>query len=84
MVFEKGEVSLWVCMKNCVLIFWLLIIYFLERIDMVLNVMDLRGFGKKDKCIWFYISKVKCEDFIVLFVGIFIFIVVVYLKLNVF
>lgn len=82
--FEKGEASLWVRMKNRVLIFWPLIIHSLERIDTVSNAMDLRGFGKKDKRTWFYTSKAKREDFIALFAGIFIFIVVVYLKLNVF
>ncbi|BCA31662.1 energy-coupling factor transporter transmembrane protein EcfT [Bacillus thuringiensis] len=82
--FEKGEASLWVRMKNRVLIFWPLIIHSLERIDTVSNAMDLRGFGKKDKRTWFYTSKAKREDFIALFVGIFIFIVAVYLKLNVF
>lgn len=46
--------------------------------------MDLRGFGKKDKRTWFYTSKVKREDFIALFAGVFIFIVAVYLKVNVF
>ena len=82
--FEKGEASLWVRMKNRVLIFWPLIIHSLERIDTVSNAMDLRGFGKKDKRTWFYTSKAKREDFIALFAGIFIFIVAVYLKLNVF
>ncbi|MBS9803521.1 energy-coupling factor transporter transmembrane component T family protein [Bacillus cereus] len=82
--FEKGEASLWVRMKNRVLIFWPLIIHSLERIDTVSNAMDLRGFGKRDKRTWFYTSKTKREDFIVLFVGVFIFIVAVYLKLNVF
>ncbi|MED3013722.1 energy-coupling factor transporter transmembrane component T, partial [Bacillus thuringiensis] len=82
--FEKGEASLWVRMKNRVLIFWPLIIHSLERIDTVSNAMDLRGFGKKDKRTWFYTSKAKREDFIALFAGVFIFIVAVYLKLNVF
>ncbi|MDA2065240.1 energy-coupling factor transporter transmembrane component T family protein [Bacillus cereus] len=82
--FEKGEASLWVRMKNRVLIFWPLIIHSLERIDTVSNAMDLRGFGKKDKRTWFYTSKAKREDFLSLFAGIFIFIVAVYLKLNVF
>ncbi|PGP54148.1 energy-coupling factor transporter transmembrane component T family protein [Bacillus thuringiensis] len=82
--FEKGEASLWVRMKNRVLIFWPLIIHSLERIDTVSNAMDLRGFGKKDKRTWFYTSKAKREDFIILFAGVFIFIAAVYLKLNVF
>lgn len=45
--FEKGEASLWIRMKNRVLIFWPLIIHSLERIDTVSNAMDLRGFGKR-------------------------------------
>ena len=52
--FEKGEASLWIRMKNRILIFWPLIIHSLERIDTVSNAMDLRGFGKKDKRTWFY------------------------------
>lgn len=71
-------------MKNRVLIFWPLIIHSLERIDTVSNAMDLKGFGKKDKRTWFYTNKAKSGDFIALFVGVFILIVAVYLKLHVF
>ncbi|HDR7795584.1 TPA: energy-coupling factor transporter transmembrane protein EcfT [Bacillus luti] len=83
-VFEKGEASLWIRMKNRILIFWPLIIHSLERIDTVSNAMDLRGFGKKNKRTWFYTKKAKSGDYIALFMGIFILIVAVYLKLNVF
>ncbi|HDX9610177.1 TPA: energy-coupling factor transporter transmembrane protein EcfT [Bacillus toyonensis] len=82
--FEKGEASIWIRMKNRILIFWPLIIHSLERIDTVSNAMDLRGFGKKDKRTWFYTSKAASGDFIALFTGVFILIVAVYLKLNVF
>ncbi|MGE7881727.1 energy-coupling factor transporter transmembrane component T family protein [Bacillus sp. NPDC094077] len=82
--FEKGEASLWIRMKNRILIFWPLIIHSLERIDTVSNAMDLRGFGKKNKRTWFYKNKAKSGDFIALFTGVCILIVAVYLKLNVF
>lgn len=82
--FEKGEASLWIRMQNRVLIFWPLIIHSLERIDTVSNAMDLRGFGKKDTRTWFYTNKAKSQDFIALFVGIFILIAAVYVKLHVF
>ncbi|MEK4912923.1 MULTISPECIES: energy-coupling factor transporter transmembrane component T family protein [Bacillus] len=82
--FEKGEASLWIRMKNRVLIFWPLIIHSLERIDTVSNAMDLRGFGKKDKRTWYYAKDAQKEDYITLFVGIIILIIAVYLKLNVF
>ncbi len=82
--FEKGEASLWIRMQNRVLIFWPLIIHSLERIDTVSNAMDLRGFGKKDTRTWFYTNKAKSRDFIALFVGIFILIAAVYVKLHVF
>ncbi|PFN27840.1 energy-coupling factor transporter transmembrane component T family protein [Bacillus cereus] len=82
--FEKGEANLWIRMKNRILIFWPLIIHSLERIDIVSNAMDLRGFGKKDKRTWFYTNKAKSGDFMALFAGVFILMVAVYLKLNVF
>lgn len=82
--FEKGEASLWIRMKNRVLIFWPLIIHSLDRIDIVSNAMDLRGFGKKDTRTWFYTNKAKRGDFVALFIGVFILIVAVYLKLHVF
>ncbi|KFN02237.1 energy-coupling factor transporter transmembrane protein EcfT [Bacillus clarus] len=82
--FEKGEASLWVRMKNRVVIFWPLIIYSLERIDTVSNAMDLRGFGKKEKRTWYYEKKAKNEDYIALIAGSAILFVAVYLKMNVF
>ena len=66
-------------MQNRVLIFWPLIIHSLERIDTVSNAMDLRGFGKKDTRTWFYTNKAKSQDFIALFVGIFILIALQYM-----
>ena len=68
--FEKGEASLWIRMKNRVLIFWPLIIHSLDRIDIVSNAMDLRGFGKKDTRTWFYTNKAKRGDFVALFIGV--------------
>ncbi|MGE0942611.1 energy-coupling factor transporter transmembrane protein EcfT, partial [Bacillus wiedmannii] len=59
-------------------------IHSLDRIDTVSNAMDLRGFGKKNTRTWFYTNKAKSGDFIALFVGVFILIVAVYLKLHVF
>ncbi|MBJ7912377.1 energy-coupling factor transporter transmembrane protein EcfT [Bacillus anthracis] len=82
--FEKGEASLWIRMKNRILIFWPLIIHSLERIDTVSNAMDLRGFGKKNTRTWFYTNKANSGDFIALFMGVFILITAVYLKLHVF
>ncbi|MDF9486349.1 energy-coupling factor transporter transmembrane component T family protein [Bacillus cereus] len=82
--FEKGEASLWIRMKNRILIFWPLIIHSLERIDTVSNAMDLRGFGKKNTRTWFYTNKANSGDFIALFIGVFILIAAVYLKLHVF
>ena len=64
--------------------FWPLIIHSLERIDTVSNAMDLRGFGKKNTRTWFYTNKAKSGDFIALFIGVFILIAAVYLKLHVF
>ncbi|MBG9537459.1 energy-coupling factor transporter transmembrane component T family protein [Bacillus thuringiensis] len=82
--FEKGEASLWTRMKNRILIFWPLIIHSLERIDTVSNAMDLRGFGKKNTRTWFYTNKANGGDCIALFIGVFILIAAVYLKLHVF
>ncbi|HDV4620811.1 TPA: energy-coupling factor transporter transmembrane protein EcfT, partial [Bacillus anthracis] len=48
------------------------------------NAMDLRGFGKKNTRTWFYTNKANSGDFIALFIGVFILITAVYLKLHVF
>ncbi|MDM5188864.1 energy-coupling factor transporter transmembrane component T [Bacillus sp. DX4.1] len=82
--FEKGEARLFQRIKNRVTIFWPLVIHSLDRIDTISNAMDLRGFGKKEKRTWYFATKAKKNDYIVLLIGIITLLLAIYLKLTMF
>ena len=59
--------------KNSLMIIIPLIFSTLERIEVVTNAMDLRGFGKAKKRSWFTVSKLKRADYVALFISLAIF-----------
>ncbi len=59
--------------KNALLIIVPLIFSTLDRIDLITNAMDLRGFGKAKKRTWFQVSKLKRADYIALLISAAIF-----------
>jgi energy-coupling factor transport system permease protein len=59
--------------KNSLMIIIPLIFTTLERIEVVTNAMDLRGFGKAKKRTWFTVSKLKRADYVALLVSLIFF-----------
>jgi energy-coupling factor transport system permease protein len=59
--------------KNSLMIIIPLIFSTLERIEVVTNAMDLRGFGKAKKRTWFTVSKLKRADYAALLVSLIFF-----------
>lgn len=59
--------------KNALLIIIPLIFSTIDRIDVISNAMDLRGFGKGKKRSWYSAEKLKRNDYIALGVSLFIF-----------
>lgn len=57
-------------LKNSVAILLPLILSSLERIDLISNAMELRGFGKHDKRTWYTRRPFARRDFIALAVGV--------------
>lgn len=63
--------------KNSLLIVTPLIFSTLDRIELITNAMDLRGFGKRKKRTWYNTQKFGKEDFLAIGVSIFFFIITV-------
>ena len=63
--------------KNSLMIVIPLIFSTLERIEIITNAMDLRGFGKGKRRTWFTKAKLYRADFIAIAVSVIIFAVTV-------
>lgn len=59
--------------KNALLIIIPLVFSTLDRIELISNAMDLRGFGKHNKRSWFSKKRFTKADFIALFISVVIF-----------
>lgn len=66
--------------KNSLLIVIPLIFSTLDRIEMITNAMDLRGFGKGKKRTWYNTKKMNKEDFLSIAVSACIFFLTVYVS----
>lgn len=55
----------------------------LDRIELISNAMDLRGFGKNKKRTWYVAKSLKKSDFIAMLVGAFVFVISISLILFV-
>ncbi|TCL60399.1 energy-coupling factor transport system permease protein [Kineothrix alysoides] len=62
----SGKASLFGRIKNIASIIFPLIFTSMERIDVVSNAMELRGFGKHKKRTWYAGKKLKRADYIVI------------------
>ncbi|WP_342756910.1 energy-coupling factor transporter transmembrane component T [Kineothrix sedimenti] len=62
----SGKASLFGRIKNVASIIFPLIFTSMERIDVVSNAMELRGFGKHKKRTWYAGKKLKRADYIVI------------------
>ena len=56
--------------KNSLMIIIPLIFSTLERIEVVTNAMDLRGFGKEKRRTWYCVQKLRAADYYALAVSI--------------
>jgi len=63
--------------KNTMLIIVPLIFSTLDRIELISNAMDLRGFGKNKKRTWYSKKNLVKRDFIAIFVSAFIFVITI-------
>ncbi|MCL2322256.1 MAG: energy-coupling factor transporter transmembrane protein EcfT [Oscillospiraceae bacterium] len=63
--------------KNTMLIIVPLIFSTLDRIELISNAMDLRGFGKNKKRTWYSKKNLAKRDFIAIFVSAFIFVITI-------
>ena len=68
--FKKGDAPLKVIIKNYVTVLIPLILGSLDRIEVVSNAMDLRGFGKHKKRTWYIRENITRQDVIALVVAI--------------
>jgi energy-coupling factor transport system permease protein len=69
--------------KNGLLIIIPLIFSSLDRIDMISNAMDLRGFSKSKTRTWYTSRKMMRRDYLAIFISAFIFIALAYLSIFV-
>lgn len=62
----SSKTSLWDRIKKMSSIIFPLIFSSMERIDVVSNAMELRGFGKKKKRTWYMGRKLERNDYLTL------------------
>lgn len=76
----SGKAKLGNRFKNSLMIVTPLIFSTLERIEVITNAMDLRGFGKAKKRTWYNTSRLKKADFIAIAVSVVIAAITVYVS----
>lgn len=81
--FKRGDANIFVRVKNYNTILLPLVMTSLSRIEIISNAMDLRGFGHSKKRTWYSYEKYKGIDLITLILTIILFIVALYLKINI-
>lgn len=82
--FRKGEASMLTRLRNYNTILIPLVLSSLNRIEVVSNAMNLRGFGKNKKRTWYNGEKYKKIDFVVLGIIILELLIALYLKAEIF
>ena len=81
--FRKEDANIITRLKNYNTILFPLVLSSLNRVEVVSNAMDLRGFGHNNKRTWYSSQKYTSIDFITLVLMIIMLIVSIYLKLYV-
>lgn len=82
--FKKGEATLKQRIKNIISIAVPLITSSLQRIEIVTNAMELRGFGKHKKRTWYKGTKFQKGDYLVTITCAIFIIIAVFLKIKIF
>ncbi|MHC1749558.1 MAG: energy-coupling factor transporter transmembrane protein EcfT [Cellulosilyticaceae bacterium] len=80
--FKKGDAPVHVILKNYMTVLIPLVLGSLDRIEVVSNAMDLRGFGKDKTRTWYVRENLKHIDMIAFVVGIALIILGFVLKAN--
>lgn len=81
--FRKGDAPLMQRIKNLTLIAVPLLFSSLQRIEVVSNSMELRGFGKHKRRTWYNTDKLTTVDYIVAFLSVLIIAVAIWLSISV-
>lgn len=81
--FKKGEASVFKRMKNYVSVLLPLLISSLQRVEVVSNAMDLRGFGKENTRTWYNRKPLNTADYIFTALSVLLVVIGIYLKNNV-
>lgn len=67
------KAKLWDRFKNSLMIVVPLIFSTLDRIELISNAMDLRGFGKGKKRTWYNKKKLEAADYTAIFISVMVF-----------
>ncbi|WBW97744.1 energy-coupling factor transporter transmembrane component T family protein [Oceanirhabdus sp. W0125-5] len=82
--FNKKDAKLFKRLRNYIVILIPLVISSLNRVEVVSNAMELRGFGRNKKRTWYNRKPFDRNDFILLGISILFIVAGVYFKNNVF
>ncbi|MGL6169057.1 MAG: energy-coupling factor transporter transmembrane component T family protein [Fusobacteriaceae bacterium] len=81
--FRKEDANIFVRLRNYNTILFPLVISSLNRVEVISNAMDLRGFGNKKKRTWYSSQKYGKIDFLCLILMSSLFLISLYLKLYI-
>lgn len=80
--FKKGDANAFKLLKNYLTILFPLLISSLQKVDVVSNAMDLRGFGKYKTRTWYNRKQLGFNDYIFIIISILLVIFGVIMKNN--
>ncbi|MGL5356331.1 MAG: energy-coupling factor transporter transmembrane component T family protein [Cetobacterium sp.] len=81
--FRKEDANIITRLKNYNTILFPLVLSSLNRVEVISNAMDLRGFGNKSKRTWYSSQKYGFADFLTIFLMIGLLSISIYLKLYI-
>lgn len=81
--FRKGDASLIKRLKNYNTILLPLVLSSLNRVEIISNAMDLRGFGSQNKRTWYSSQKYRKNDLFIFILMIILLISSLYIKFNI-
>ncbi|QAA31577.1 energy-coupling factor transporter transmembrane component T family protein [Clostridium manihotivorum] len=82
--FKKGDAPFYKILKNYTIILFPLIISSLNRIEVVSNAMELRGFGINKKRTWYNRENLRSLDIIFIILFVLLLVIGLILKKNIF
>ncbi len=78
--FKKGDANVFKLLKNYLTILFPLLISSLQRIEIVSNAMELRGFGKYKTRTWYHRKPLQLKDYLFVAISIIILLLGIFLK----